>query len=201
MEKMGRSPPAPPPRSGHGSDCRRPGVGRYGVIDDGAGAGADSSLACRNQPEEAKDCAVGAPSAVLRLGDAALMAEALDGLGCSAPTLDRCRAYLERGPEYADTAEPGHFHRAVADPRDGDVGTGFRSRGGGAPPGIRIAGFVRVGRPHRMYGLIGHPRSWPNHLDVTRRIQRRTHGFNEMVLLSFVHTGSPIHLQMRWNRV
>jgi FO synthase len=46
-----------------------------------------------------------------------------------------------------------------------------------------------------MYGHIDHPRSWANHLEVVRQIQRRTNGFTEMVPLSFVHMGSPIYLQ------
>lgn len=48
-----------------------------------------------------------------------------------------------------------------------------------------------------MYGHIDHPRSWANHLEVVRDIQRRTGGFTEMVPLSFVHMGSPIFLQGR----
>ncbi len=46
-----------------------------------------------------------------------------------------------------------------------------------------------------MFGHIDHPRSWANHLEVIRQIQRRTGGFTEMVPLSFVHMGSPIFLQ------
>ena len=48
-----------------------------------------------------------------------------------------------------------------------------------------------------MFGHIDHPRSWANHLEVIRRIQRRTGGFTEMVPLPFVHMGSPIFLRGR----
>ena len=48
-----------------------------------------------------------------------------------------------------------------------------------------------------MFGHIDHPRSWANHLDVIRSIQRRTGGFTEMVPLPFVHMGSPIFLKGR----
>ena len=44
-------------------------------------------------------------------------------------------------------------------------------------------------RPHRR------PRSWANHLEVLRHIQRRTGGFTEFVPLPFVHMASPIFLQ------
>lgn len=43
-------------------------------------------------------------STAQRLGDAALIAEVLNGLGCSAPTLERCREHLEEGLRHADTA-------------------------------------------------------------------------------------------------
>lgn len=43
-----------------------------------------------------------------------------------------------------------------------------------------------------MFGHIDHPRSWANHLEVIRQIQRRTGGFTEMVPLGFVHMASPI---------
>ena len=48
-----------------------------------------------------------------------------------------------------------------------------------------------------MFGHIDHPRSWANHLEVIREIQRRTGGFTEMVPLPFVHMGSPIFLRGR----
>jgi FO synthase len=48
-----------------------------------------------------------------------------------------------------------------------------------------------------MFGHIDHPRSWANHLEVIRRIQRRTGGFTELVPLPFVHMGSPIYLKGR----
>lgn len=46
-----------------------------------------------------------------------------------------------------------------------------------------------------MFGHIDHPRSWANHLEVIRAIQRRTGGFTEMVPLPFVHMGAPIYLR------
>ena len=45
-----------------------------------------------------------------------------------------------------------------------------------------------------MFGHIDHPRSWANHVEVARQIQRRTGGFTEFVPLPFVHMASPIHL-------
>ncbi|MCI0543105.1 MAG: 5-amino-6-(D-ribitylamino)uracil--L-tyrosine 4-hydroxyphenyl transferase CofH [Actinobacteria bacterium] len=48
-----------------------------------------------------------------------------------------------------------------------------------------------------MFGHIDHPRSWANHLEVIRHIQRRTGGFTEMVPLPFVHMGAPIFLRGR----
>lgn len=48
-----------------------------------------------------------------------------------------------------------------------------------------------------MFGHIDHPRSWANHLEVIREVQRRTGGFTEMVPLPFVHMGSPIFLRGR----
>ena len=48
-----------------------------------------------------------------------------------------------------------------------------------------------------MFGHIDHPRSWANHLEVIRQIQRRTSGFTEMVPLPFVHMGAPIFLRGR----
>ena len=46
-----------------------------------------------------------------------------------------------------------------------------------------------------MFGHIDGPRSWANHLEVLRQIQRRTGGFTEFVPLPFVHMASPIFLQ------
>ena len=48
-----------------------------------------------------------------------------------------------------------------------------------------------------MFGHIDGPRSWANHLEVLRQIQRRTGGFTEFVPLPFVHMGAPIYLQGR----
>jgi FO synthase len=48
-----------------------------------------------------------------------------------------------------------------------------------------------------MMGHIDGPRSWANHLEVLRQIQRRTGGFTEFVPLPFVHMASPIFLQGR----
>jgi FO synthase len=45
-----------------------------------------------------------------------------------------------------------------------------------------------------MFGHVDGPRSWANHIEVLRRIQRRTGGFTEFVPLPFVHMGSPIWL-------
>lgn len=45
-----------------------------------------------------------------------------------------------------------------------------------------------------MFGHIDHHRSWAKHLDVIRRIHRRTGGFTELVPLPFVHMGAPIWL-------
>ena len=57
-------------------------------------------------------------------------------------------------------------------------------------PGLRATSTI-------MFGHIDHPRSWANHLEVIRAIQRRTGGFTEMVPLPFVHMGSPIFLRGR----
>lgn len=46
-----------------------------------------------------------------------------------------------------------------------------------------------------MFGHVDDPRAWANHLEVLRRIQRRTGGFTEFVPLPFVHMASPIFLQ------
>jgi FO synthase len=48
-----------------------------------------------------------------------------------------------------------------------------------------------------MFGHIDGPRSWANHVEVIRRIQRRTGGFTEFVPLPFVHMGAPIFLRGR----
>ena len=48
-----------------------------------------------------------------------------------------------------------------------------------------------------MFGHIDHPRSWANHLELIREVQRRTGGFTELVPLPFVHMGSPIYLRGR----
>lgn len=46
-----------------------------------------------------------------------------------------------------------------------------------------------------MFGHVDGPRSWANHIEVLRSIQRRTGGFTEFVPLPFVHMGSPIWLK------
>jgi FO synthase len=46
-----------------------------------------------------------------------------------------------------------------------------------------------------MFGHVDGPRSWANHIEVLREIQRRTGGFTEFVPLPFVHMGSPIWLR------
>ena len=46
-----------------------------------------------------------------------------------------------------------------------------------------------------MFGHVDSPRSWANHIEVLRDIQRRTGGFTEFVPLPFVHMGSPIWLR------
>jgi len=46
-----------------------------------------------------------------------------------------------------------------------------------------------------MFGHVDGPRSWANHIEVLRAIQRRTGGFTEFVPLPFVHMGSPIWLR------
>ena len=48
-----------------------------------------------------------------------------------------------------------------------------------------------------MFGHIDHPRSWANHLELIREVQRRTGGFTELVPLPFVHMGAPIYLRGR----
>ena len=45
-----------------------------------------------------------------------------------------------------------------------------------------------------MYGHVDTPAHWVGHLRVIRRIQERTGGFTEFVLLPFVHASSPIYL-------
>ena len=46
-----------------------------------------------------------------------------------------------------------------------------------------------------MMGHIDTHRSWANHFEVIREVQRRTGGFTEFVPLPFVHMGAPIWLQ------
>ncbi len=46
-----------------------------------------------------------------------------------------------------------------------------------------------------MFGHVDGPRSWANHIEVLREIQRSTAGFTEFVPLPFVHMGSPIWLK------
>ena len=46
-----------------------------------------------------------------------------------------------------------------------------------------------------MFGHIDDIKSWVNHFDLIKRIQKRTKGFTEIVPLPFVHMGSPIFLQ------
>ena len=46
-----------------------------------------------------------------------------------------------------------------------------------------------------MFGHVDGPRSWANHIEVVREIQRRTGGFTEFVPLPFVHMGAPIWLR------
>jgi FO synthase len=48
-----------------------------------------------------------------------------------------------------------------------------------------------------MFGHIDGPRSWANHFEVLRDIQRRTGGITEFVPLPFVHMGAPIYLRGR----
>ncbi len=45
-----------------------------------------------------------------------------------------------------------------------------------------------------MYGHVDTPAHWVGHLRVIRKIQERTGGFTEFVLLPFVHASSPIYL-------
>src|SRR5712691_8151283 len=45
-----------------------------------------------------------------------------------------------------------------------------------------------------MYGHVDTPAHWVGHLRVIRRIQERTGGFTEFVLLPFVHANAPIYL-------
>ena len=44
-----------------------------------------------------------------------------------------------------------------------------------------------------MYGHIDSPEHWSNHLNLLREIQSETHGFTELVPLSFVHPNAPIY--------
>ena len=46
-----------------------------------------------------------------------------------------------------------------------------------------------------MFCHIDDIKSWFNHFDLIKRIQKRTNGFTEIVPLPFVHMGSPIFLQ------
>ena len=46
-----------------------------------------------------------------------------------------------------------------------------------------------------MFGHIDDIKSWVNHFDLIKMIQKRTKGFTEIVPLPFVHMGSPIFLQ------
>jgi len=46
-----------------------------------------------------------------------------------------------------------------------------------------------------MFGHIDDIESWTNHYSLIRNLQKRTHGFTEIVPLPFVHMGSPIYLQ------
>ncbi len=48
-----------------------------------------------------------------------------------------------------------------------------------------------------MFGHIDGPRSWANHFEVLREIQRRSGGITEFVPLPFVHMGAPIYLRGR----
>jgi 7,8-didemethyl-8-hydroxy-5-deazariboflavin synthase CofH subunit len=48
-----------------------------------------------------------------------------------------------------------------------------------------------------MFGHIDGPRSWANHFEALRAVQRRTGGFTEFVPLPFVHMGAPIFLRGR----
>lgn len=46
-----------------------------------------------------------------------------------------------------------------------------------------------------MFGHVDGPRSWANHIEILREIQRSTGGFTEFVPLPFVHMGAPIWLR------
>ena len=48
-----------------------------------------------------------------------------------------------------------------------------------------------------MFGSVETPRSWAQHIVLTRDLQQRTGGFTEFVPLPFVHMASPIYLQKR----
>ncbi|MBF0280137.1 MAG: 5-amino-6-(D-ribitylamino)uracil--L-tyrosine 4-hydroxyphenyl transferase CofH [SAR324 cluster bacterium] len=48
-----------------------------------------------------------------------------------------------------------------------------------------------------MYGHIDHPRHWASHLLRIKDLQKKTHGFTELVPLPFVHMESPIYLKGR----
>jgi FO synthase len=51
-----------------------------------------------------------------------------------------------------------------------------------------------------MFGSVEAPRSWAQHLLVTRDLQRETGGFTEFVGLPFVHMAAPIYLQRKARR-
>jgi FO synthase len=51
-----------------------------------------------------------------------------------------------------------------------------------------------------MFGAVESPRSWAEHLLVTKALQRETGGFTEFVGLPFVHMASPIYLQHKARR-
>jgi 7,8-didemethyl-8-hydroxy-5-deazariboflavin synthase CofH subunit/7,8-didemethyl-8-hydroxy-5-deazariboflavin synthase CofG subunit len=51
-----------------------------------------------------------------------------------------------------------------------------------------------------MFGTVETPRHWARHLVRTRRLQKETGGFTELVPLPFVHMGAPIYLQRRSRR-
>jgi FO synthase len=51
-----------------------------------------------------------------------------------------------------------------------------------------------------MFGHVERPRSWARHLLRIRDLQRRTHGFTELVPLPFVHMEAPIYLKGRARR-
>jgi len=46
-----------------------------------------------------------------------------------------------------------------------------------------------------MFGHVDEPRSWANHVEVLRDVQRSTGGITEFVPLPFVHMGAPIYVR------